>query len=396
MKSDRLLRAAMAGVAAAALGITSAAHAQIPNKTLVYCSEGSPAGFDPAQYTTGVDFSAATFTVYNRLVEFERGGTKVEPGLAESWDVSPDGKTYTFHLRQGVKFQTTDYFKPTREFNADDVVFTFERMLDTNQPFRKAYPGEFPVLHRHGPGQADRQGREGRSVHGEVHADRAERAVHPEPGDGLRLDPVRRIRRPAAQGRQGHRHQPEADRHRPVRVPQLYQKDAHDPLRRQPGLLEEGRGEDLEADLLDHAGRRRARAEAQAQRMPGDELSAPGRHRDAEGRRERRHALAAGLQPRLPRLQRHAQAVRQAGSAPGAGHGDQQEGDHRVRLPGRRPGRRRADAADPVVVRQEPEDAGLRPRQGQGAAGEGRLRRTASRSRCGRCRCSAPTTRTPS
>ncbi|MFO6017834.1 ABC transporter substrate-binding protein, partial [Pseudomonas aeruginosa] len=62
--------------------------------------------------------------------QFERGGTKVLPGLAESWDVSDDGKTYTFHLRKGVKFHSTDYFKPTREFNADDVLFTFERMLD--------------------------------------------------------------------------------------------------------------------------------------------------------------------------------------------------------------------------------------------------------------------------
>ena len=122
------------------------AFAQIPNKTLVYCSEGSPAGFDSAQFTTGVDFTAATFTVYNRLVEFERGGTKVEPGLAEKWDVSPDGKVYTFHLRHGVKFHTTDFFKPTREFNADDVLFTFQRMLDPNQAFRKAYPVSFPYF----------------------------------------------------------------------------------------------------------------------------------------------------------------------------------------------------------------------------------------------------------
>jgi dipeptide transport system substrate-binding protein len=146
MTSDRLLRAALAAVAAAAFGISGAAHAQIPNKTLVYCSEGSPAGFDSAQYTTGTDFSAATFTIYNRLVEFVRGGTKVEPGLAESWDISPDGKVYTFHLRHGVKFQTTDYFKPTREFNADDVLFSFERMLDPNQAFRKAYPVSFPYF----------------------------------------------------------------------------------------------------------------------------------------------------------------------------------------------------------------------------------------------------------
>jgi dipeptide transport system substrate-binding protein len=118
----------------------------IPNKTLVYCSEGSPAGFDPALYTTSTDFTANTFTVFNRLVEFERGGTKIEPGLAEKWDVSADGKVYTFHLRHGVKFQTTAYFKPTREFNADDVLFTFERMLDPNQPFRKAYPVQFPYF----------------------------------------------------------------------------------------------------------------------------------------------------------------------------------------------------------------------------------------------------------
>src|ERR1700730_16179542 len=97
-------------------------------ETLVSCSEGSPAGFDSAQYTTSIEFSAASYTVYNRLVEFAHGGTKVEPGLAESWDISPDGLTYTFHLRHGVKFHTTSFFKPTREFNAADVVLTCERM----------------------------------------------------------------------------------------------------------------------------------------------------------------------------------------------------------------------------------------------------------------------------
>ncbi|QHG66888.1 ABC transporter substrate-binding protein [Pseudomonas putida] len=113
---------------------------------LVFCSEGSPAGFDPGQYTTGTDFDASAETVFNRLTQFERGGTAVIPGLASKWDVADDGKTYTFHLREGVKFHTTDYFKPTREFNADDVLFTFNRMLDKNHPFRKAYPTEFPYF----------------------------------------------------------------------------------------------------------------------------------------------------------------------------------------------------------------------------------------------------------
>ncbi|MBC3435067.1 MULTISPECIES: ABC transporter substrate-binding protein [Pseudomonas] len=113
---------------------------------LVFCSEGSPAGFDPGQYTTGTDFDASAETMFNRLTQFERGGTKVIPGLATQWEVSDDGKTYTFHLREGVKFHTTEYFKPTRAFNADDVLFTFNRMLDKDHPFRKAYPTEFPYF----------------------------------------------------------------------------------------------------------------------------------------------------------------------------------------------------------------------------------------------------------
>ncbi|MFI8374797.1 ABC transporter substrate-binding protein [Pseudomonas helleri] len=125
--------------------LASAPFAQAATN-LVYCSEGSPAGFDPGQYTTGTDFDASAETMYNRLSQFQRGGTAVEPGLATSWDVSPDNLTWTFHLRDGVKFHTTPYFKPTREFNADDVLFTFNRMLDKDMPFRKAYPTEFPYF----------------------------------------------------------------------------------------------------------------------------------------------------------------------------------------------------------------------------------------------------------
>ena len=113
---------------------------------LVFCSEGSPAGFDPGLYTTGTDFDAAAETVFNRLTQFERGGTAVIPGLAEKWDIAADGLSYTFHLRPGVKFHSTSYFTPSRTFNADDVLFTFGRMLDKEHPFRKAYPSEFPYF----------------------------------------------------------------------------------------------------------------------------------------------------------------------------------------------------------------------------------------------------------
>lgn len=104
-------------------------------KTIVYCSEGSPEGFNPQHYTAGTTFDATSRAVFDRLAMFKIGTTQVEPGLAEKWDISEDGKTYTFHLRKGVKWHTTKTFKPTRDFNADDVLFTFNRQWKKDHPY---------------------------------------------------------------------------------------------------------------------------------------------------------------------------------------------------------------------------------------------------------------------
>jgi len=104
-------------------------------KTLVYCSEGSPEGFDPALYTSGTTFDASSHPLYNRLVEFETGTTNVIPGLAESWSASADGLEYTFNLRKGVSFHSNDNFTPSRDFNADDVIFSFERQRLEDHPY---------------------------------------------------------------------------------------------------------------------------------------------------------------------------------------------------------------------------------------------------------------------
>lgn len=112
-------------------------------KTLVYCSEGSPEGFDPALYTSGTTFDASSHPIYNRLVEFETGTTNVIPGLAESWEVSEDGLEYIFNLRKGVKLHSNDQFMPTRDFNADDVVFSFERQLLADHPYNQVSGGSW-------------------------------------------------------------------------------------------------------------------------------------------------------------------------------------------------------------------------------------------------------------
>jgi len=138
-------RAALAHAAAIAtaltLGLAAAPAAQA--KTLVYCSEGSPENFTPALNTTGTSFDAAR-PVYDKLTQFSRGSTQVEPGLAESWTVSPDGKVFTFKLRKGVKFHSgPNGFKPTRDFNADDVLFSFERQWKPDHPYAKVSGGKY-------------------------------------------------------------------------------------------------------------------------------------------------------------------------------------------------------------------------------------------------------------
>lgn len=111
------------------------------SKTFVYCSEGSPEGFDPGLYTAGTTFDASAHTVYSRLLEFKKGTTETEPGLAESWTISDDGLEYTFKLRPGVKFQTTEFFTPTRELNADDVIFSLERQWKSDHPWHAYVTG---------------------------------------------------------------------------------------------------------------------------------------------------------------------------------------------------------------------------------------------------------------
>ena len=128
-------------LAAAAMGLI-ALSASAQAKTLVYCSEGSPENFNPMINTTGTTFNANR-PIYNRLVEFKPGTTEVGAGLAEKWDVSADGKEFTFHLRHNAKWHSNKNFTPTRGFNADDVIFSFERQWKDSNPYHKVSGGGY-------------------------------------------------------------------------------------------------------------------------------------------------------------------------------------------------------------------------------------------------------------
>ena len=90
--------------------------------TLIFGRGGDSVGLDPAYETDGNSFMICD-NLYEALVAYKDESTALEPGLAESWTISPDGKMYTFKLRKGVKFHDGT------AFNADAVVFSIGRMM---------------------------------------------------------------------------------------------------------------------------------------------------------------------------------------------------------------------------------------------------------------------------
>ena len=89
-------------------------------QTLTYAQGADPRGLDPALVDDG-ESSKPIVQMYEGLTKFGDSNTEVEPCLAESWDISEDGLTYTFHLRQGVKFHDGT------DFNAEAVKYNIDR-----------------------------------------------------------------------------------------------------------------------------------------------------------------------------------------------------------------------------------------------------------------------------
>ncbi|WP_377891532.1 ABC transporter substrate-binding protein [Alkalihalobacillus sp. R86527] len=94
--------------------------------TLIFGRGGDSVALDPAAVTDGESFKV-TKNIFDTLLTYGEQDTEINPGLAEKWEVSEDGKTYTFMLREGVKFHDGT------DFNADSVVFNFERWMNGSE-----------------------------------------------------------------------------------------------------------------------------------------------------------------------------------------------------------------------------------------------------------------------
>ncbi len=105
----------------AAAGDTSATAAANADGTIIFGAAGAPSMFDPLYATDGETFRVSR-QMFDGLVTYKPGTADIAPALAEKWESSTDGLTWTFKLRTGVKFSDGT------EFNGAAVCYNFDRM----------------------------------------------------------------------------------------------------------------------------------------------------------------------------------------------------------------------------------------------------------------------------
>ncbi|MBA6389233.1 ABC transporter substrate-binding protein [Colwellia sp. BRX10-3] len=118
----------------------------LSKKSIIYCSEGAPESFNPQTESSGTTIDATSNQLYNRLIEFDPTDNSIIPAIAKSWHVTRDGKMITFYLRKDIQFHQTSYFNPTRALNADDVLFSFNRMFDSSHDYHLISGGKYPFF----------------------------------------------------------------------------------------------------------------------------------------------------------------------------------------------------------------------------------------------------------
>ncbi|HDG1672584.1 TPA: peptide ABC transporter substrate-binding protein SapA [Kluyvera cryocrescens] len=121
-------------------------RADIRDSGFVYCVSGQVNTFNPQKAGSGLIVDTLAAQLYDRLLDVDPYTYRLVPELAESWEVLDNGATYRFHLRNDAQFQTTRWFSPTRALNADDVVFTFERIFDRKHPWHNVNGSAFPYF----------------------------------------------------------------------------------------------------------------------------------------------------------------------------------------------------------------------------------------------------------
>lgn len=117
--------------------------------SVIYCTQAEGFSFNPQRADAGSNMNVVTEQIFDKLVEFDPNTNRILPALAERFELSEDGLTMTFHLRRNVNFHRTAWFTPTRQLNAEDVVFSLNRMMGKNMELSERNTAEQESLARY-------------------------------------------------------------------------------------------------------------------------------------------------------------------------------------------------------------------------------------------------------
>lgn len=141
IRKKALLVMMMFAVSLTCMVIPSLASEPKYGGTLVVAATQDPTGLDPATARGNASFQVIG-QMHNGLTFYRDGTWEIAPALAESWDISPDGLTYTFHLRKGVQFHDGT------PFDADAVFFNVDRLLNKQSPYHPGgRMGQIPIIY---------------------------------------------------------------------------------------------------------------------------------------------------------------------------------------------------------------------------------------------------------
>jgi cationic peptide transport system substrate-binding protein len=119
-------------------------HTKIKQSGFVYCGQENPTTFNPQLVDSGITAETLSAQIFDSLLTIDPETHQPIPNVAKQWLVDDSGTKYTFLLRDDVPFQTTAWFTPTRYLNADDVVFSFDRIINPNNPYHNVSNSNYP------------------------------------------------------------------------------------------------------------------------------------------------------------------------------------------------------------------------------------------------------------
>lgn len=126
-------------------GPQASADAGMTQDSLIYCSEKNISHMNPQRHPISSMASSISFAVYDRLLSIDPQTKSTRSSIGTLEKIYQNDTVYVFNIAKDISFQSNQFFTPTRKLNAEDVAFSFDRMINKDNPFYRPIE-DFPYI----------------------------------------------------------------------------------------------------------------------------------------------------------------------------------------------------------------------------------------------------------